>query len=830
MPKSPSPSDLLNRLPKRAIVAVLVVGALGVGAWSLYGTYQADTAAEAAAIQRTQQTQANTLAKQVSVALDDVRAALARYAEDPKVVAALTAAPDARAAVADQIASTIPGTLRLRLVPAGTVEPDETQHPPLTYASIDLLRQAAAQEKPVNAELHLGGTDDAHVALVRRVPPAGAPVGFLHLALDPAVIRTRVETLDGKGLEVEVRQQVPGAPPLILAKQGEAADGRVDIAQAPVPGTSWSLVLRHAGAAGSAGGGPDLAALALPAGALALLALAGVVVLKRRGAAPATARSGKVETSDYQGAVRAILDGEYPGLEALLPGAPAPRVQPVAARSAEAAPVEVPLAAVRTAEMPAFDASTTVMRKPAAAEDAPGAIDPVIFRSYDIRGVVGQSLTNDAMKQLGRAIGSEAQALKQQTVIVARDGRVSSVALQEALVEGLLASGCDVLEIGLTPTPVLYFATHYLDTRTGVMITGSHNPPEYNGLKIVMNGKALSGEAIQAIRRRVEQQDYTSGEGSLQQTEIVPDYIRRISEEIPVSLGHTLKVVVDCGNSVPGIVAPHILRAIGHDVVELYCEVDGEFPNHHPDPSDPANLEDLIIMVKHEDADLGLAFDGDGDRLGVVDRNGKVLWADRQLMLFARDVLSRNPGATIVYDVKCSRRLADVIRDAGGVPLMWKTGHSLIKAKMQETGALLGGEMSGHICFKERWYGFDDALYAAARLLEILVNAKMAPEALFAQLPDGIATPELRIDLPEHAHADFMARLIAQADFPDAEITDIDGLRVDLPDSWGLVRPSNTTPSLVLRFEGDTAEALAEIQARFRHLLLAVEPGLELPF
>jgi len=482
-------------------------------------------------------------------------------------------------------------------------------------------------------------------------------------------------------------------------------------------------------------------------------------------------------------------------------------------------------------------ADTTIIRQapetPPAKAPPPAAsssIDPVIFRSYDIRGVVGKSLTNEAMVQLGLAIGSETHAQGQQTVIVARDGRVSSVSLQESLVQGLLASGRDVLEIGLTPTPVLYFATHYLDTRTGVMITGSHNPPEYNGLKIVLNGKALSGDAIQAIRRRVEQQDYTSGEGALQQTEIVPDYIRRISEEIPVSLGNALKVVVDCGNGVPGIVAPHILRAIGHDVIELYCEVDGEFPNHHPDPSVPANLEDLIIMVRHEDADLGLAFDGDGDRLGVVDREGHILWADRQLMLFARDVLSRNPGAKIIYDVKCSRRLADVIREAGGEPIMWKTGHSLIKSKMQETGALLGGEMSGHICFKERWYGFDDALYAAARLLEILVNAKMPPEQVFASLPNGVATPELKLDMPESQHASFMQQVLAHADFPDAEITDIDGLRVDLPDSWGLVRPSNTTPSIVLRFEGDDADALDAIQERFRRLLLAIDPSLNLPF
>jgi len=827
--KPPIPSDLLSRIPKRAIAAVVLVGALGVGAWQGWHSWQRNAAEEAAVAQRAHETDAARLAQQVGATLDAPRAALDRLAEDPKVVGALTGAPDARLAVGQALGTTIPGALRLRLVPAGTVQPDEAQRPPLTYASISLLRQAAAQEKPVAAELHLGGTPDAHVALVRRVPPAGDPVGFLHLALDPKVVSDTVATLDGKAFDVEVRQSIPGAPPLVLAKQGEAADGRVDIAQAPVPGTTWQLVLRQRGAGATSGAGSVLEPFLLPAGGLLLAALALLALLKRRGVARPV-RSSPVDTSDYQGAVRAILEGQYPGLEALLPGTPARPLPTVARATTEAAPVTT-----RTTEMPAYDAGDTVVREAEAPAPAPTtssatAIDPVIFRSYDIRGVVGKSLTKDAMAQLGRAIGSEARALGQQTVIVARDGRVSSVSLQESLVEGLLAAGCDVLEIGLVPTPVLYFATHYLDTRTGVMITGSHNPPEYNGLKIVLNGKALSGEAIQAIRRRVEQQEYTSGQGTLQQTEIVPDYIQRITEEIPVSLGRTLKVVVDCGNGVPGIVAPHILRAIGHDVVELYCEVDGAFPNHHPDPSEPANLEDLIIMVRHEDADLGLAFDGDGDRLGVVDRDGKIVWADRQLMLFARDVLSRNPGATIIYDVKCSRRLADVIREAGGVPLMWKTGHSLIKSKMVETGALLGGEMSGHICFKERWYGFDDALYAAARLLEILVNAKQPPEDVFAALPDGVATPELKIPLPEERHVEFMERIGAAADFPDGETTEIDGLRVDLPNSWGLVRASNTTPNLVLRFEGDDANALDEIKERFRHLLLSVDPDLPLPF
>jgi phosphomannomutase/phosphoglucomutase len=811
-------------VPKRSLALGLVLLALLGASKLLLGVWESHREAQSAAEEQTHAAEARRHAGELGRLLLDARAALDRHAEDPRVVSALAAGDRAAAAaLGDELARGLPGALRLRLLPTGIVEPDASQSPPLTYPAIDLLRQAADAEGAVSAELHLAGTPDEHIALVRRVPPAGAPVGFLHLALAPGLLRDAVAALDTHGLAVELRQAVPGAPPLVIARRGA---GGTDIAQASVPGSVWQLVLRRAGD-GEVAEGLGVGRYALPAGGLALAVMALAFLWRRPRAADA---GDTAPVTDFQGAIRAILAGELPGLEAMLPGGPVPEVPRTQAPAP--APVSAPRAtpARPATPVPAAADTTVVMQAPPVAAPAVAAVDPVIFRSYDIRGVVDRQLTSAAVTQIGLAIGAEAAAHGQQTVVVARDGRLSSVALHEALVQGLLASGRDVIDIGLTPTPVLYFATHYLDTRTGVMITGSHNPPEYNGLKIVMDGRALSGDAIQAIRRRVEQQDYTQGQGTLQHLEIVPDYIQRVGEEIPISLGRELKVVVDCGNGVPGIVAPHVLRAIGHDVIELYCDVDGEFPNHHPDPSEPANLEDLILLVRHEDADLGLAFDGDGDRLGVVDRTGNIIWADRQLMLFARDVLSRNPGAKVIYDVKCSRHLAEVIREAGGEPLMWKTGHSLIKAKMAETGALLGGEMSGHLCFRERWYGFDDALYAAARLLEILVNADVPPEQVFASLPGGLATPELRIDMPESRHAGFMSALMAAADFPDATVTDIDGLRVDFADSFGLVRPSNTTPSIVLRFEGDDAAALERVQARFRDLLLATDASLELPF
>jgi len=375
---------------------------------------------------------------------------------------------------------------------------------------------------------------------------------------------------------------------------------------------------------------------------------------------------------------------------------------------------------------------------------------------------------------------------------------------------------------------VLYFATHYLDTSTGVMVTGSHNPPDYNGFKIVVQGRTLAEDDIQALYRRIVEGRYTSGRGGLERADVVADYVERIASDVRVS--RRLRLVVDCGNGIAGAVAPQLYRTLGCEVIELYCEVDGQFPNHHPDPSLPENLVALTRAVQEHAADLGLAFDGDGDRLGVVASGGTIVWPDKVLMLLAMDVLSRNPGATILYDVKSSRHLERIIADHGGQPVMWKTGHSLIKAKMEETGALLAGELSGHIFFKERWFGFDDALYAGARLLEVLSLDHRTSARVFSALPESVATPELRVTVREGEQGRIMERLAAGAKFPGARLTTIDGVRADFGDGWGLVRASNTTPCLILRFEADDAEALRRIQELFRRELLRIEPSLELPF
>ncbi|MEX0386922.1 phosphomannomutase/phosphoglucomutase [Spiribacter onubensis] len=445
-------------------------------------------------------------------------------------------------------------------------------------------------------------------------------------------------------------------------------------------------------------------------------------------------------------------------------------------------------------------------------------IDPSILRAYDIRGLVDDQLTAETVRALGRAIGSAAADAGQERIVVGYDGRESSPRLASALREGMMAAGRQVIDIGQVPTPVMYFATHHLETGAGVAVTGSHNPAEYNGLKTILGGRPLWGEGIQALGRRIAEDDLVPGSGAQHSVDVLDAYRERIAGD--VHLQRRLKVVVDCGNGIPGAVAPGILRTLGADVIPLFCDVDGSFPNHHPDPTLPENLQDLIQAVATEKADLGLAFDGDGDRLGVVDENGHIIWADRQMMLYARAVLARHPGEGIVFDVKCSGKLAEIIREAGGEPVMWKTGHSLIKEKLRETGAPLAGEMSGHLFFNDRWYGFDDAIYAAARLLEILAGDDRRASEVFGELPEPVSTPEIRLDLEEGQPHQLMNALMGQAEaFDDARITTIDGLRMDFDDGWGLVRASNTQPCLVMRFEGVDEEALGRIRERFEGLI-----------
>lgn len=451
-----------------------------------------------------------------------------------------------------------------------------------------------------------------------------------------------------------------------------------------------------------------------------------------------------------------------------------------------------------------------------------------IFKAYDIRGIFQETLTTDVAHAIGQAIGSELRSQGLNTIIIGRDGRLSGPALSQALSDGLRASGVEVTDIGVATSPMVYYACHALDIRSCVAITGSHNPPNYNGFKIVINGVTLAGDAIQSLKQRVLDKDYACGNGDYRSVAILERYVSEIASDVKAQ--RKLKVVIDCGNGVAGVCAGDIYRAMGCEVTELYCDVDGEFPNHHPDPSEEANLEDLIHTVVSQGADIGLAFDGDGDRLGVVTSQGKVIWPDRQLILFARDILARRPGSEIIYDIKCSRTLSEEINAAGGKATMWKTGHSLIKAKMQETKAELAGEMSGHLYFKERWYGFDDGVYSGARLIEILSQQTGSSDEVFATVPETVSTPEIKIELGEGENHQFMLRFIDSAKFEGAQINTIDGIRADFSDGFGLVRASNTTPVLVLRFEGDTSQALERIKQHFKAQITLLLPQIELPF
>ena len=451
-----------------------------------------------------------------------------------------------------------------------------------------------------------------------------------------------------------------------------------------------------------------------------------------------------------------------------------------------------------------------------------------IFKAYDIRGIVGKTLTPEVVEAIGHAIGSEAAARGQNAIAIGRDGRLSGPELIATLARGIQKSGINVIDVGCVPTPMVYFAAYHLHTHCAVMLTGSHNPPDYNGLKMVLADETLSGETIQKLRLRIEQNDFTHGSGSYTQQDISAAYIARIVSDI--KLDRTMKVTVDCGNGVAGAYVAELYRQLGCQVEEMYCEVDGHFPNHHPDPSDPHNLQDLIAALRNNDSEIGFAFDGDGDRLGVVSKDGKIIFPDRQLMLFAADVLSRNPGAEIIFDVKSTRNLFGWIRKHGGKPTLWKTGHSLVKAKMRETGALLAGEMSGHVFFKERWYGFDDGLYAGARLLEILSKVN-DPSAKLNSLPDAFCTPELHVHTAEGENHALLAQLQKTAKFTDPkEIITLDGLRVEYTDGFGLARPSNTTPVIVLRFEADSETGLKRIQDDFRRVFQQAAPHLKLPF
>jgi len=736
----------------------------------------------------------------------------------------------------------------------GQAAQNNTRAAPMNFAAMDLLRRVEAGQTPAPEAYKVGQRWLVYSAAPLRLSDDQPSQGTLLLIIDLQRLLSALPPLpDGIG-QLRLSQQFGQSPAQVLATRGQ------DAQSAPLAFTSgnsnWKLEFLP---------GPDLSmppVSPMPLLLAVLLALSGSLLglmwLNNRQQSAlrkdAEQLTQLVQELSAGKSVKAF-SLRSPVLNALaqklarMPrrqSAPLPIEETKATGSSTSGTKVAAHAAVEPAELvnPLFqetdildidildedqdllglEQAPAMSNVPQTAPNLPASI----FRAYDIRGVVGDTLTSETAYWVGRAVGAESLAAGEPNVSVGRDGRLSGPELVQSLIQGLVDAGCAVSDIGLVPTPVLYYAANVLAGKTGVMLTGSHNPPDYNGFKIVVAGDTLANEQIQALRERIETNNLSSGQGSVEQVELLDRYFKQIRDDI--ALAKPLKVVVDCGNGAAGVIAPQLIEALGCTVIPLFCDVDGNFPNHHPDPGKPENLVDLIAKVKETGADLGLAFDGDGDRVGVVTNKGTIVYPDRLMMLFAKDVVSRNPGADVIFDVKCTRRLGALISGYGGRPVMWKTGHSLIKKKMKQTGALLAGEMSGHIFFKERWFGFDDGIYSAARLLEILSQDKRDAELVFAAFPSDVSTPEINITVTDENKFGIIEALQRDGHWGEGSVTTLDGVRVDYPKGWGLVRASNTTPVLVLRFEADTNEELERIKELFRAQLYTAAPDLNLPF
>lgn len=843
-------ADVLKQ--RQAGLAVLlgrayIISALLLVAAAALGYVLLEQQIEQKAAQRSEQV-ANAVAGQITEGLSRYTALVQSAAQDP-ALEMLMLSRDAEALTQRELDLRRSfAAQRVLLIPAIDEGRWLGDYPALSYAELDLVLAAKNGAIPV-IEVHASGQGD-HFDVIRPVVYQKVVVGYVLASFDAAAVQPLLTQLAIESAYIELTQKTGNGDAKVLAGYGDSTlKLNRDVIGRVVPESQWQLNIWRQDSVVDLLGIDWRVVYWLMV--LVILTLLGVMLrIIRHNLHHALKDDGQL----FVDFVRDRLQGNWMGKEyvprlsefsqvvADLRTAPWQQQASsmVATAETEGSVVSVNSASeskskveVETAYIDLLfqskDSIAVEERQPIQVMPGNyGELPQSIFRAYDIRGIVGQTLTPDIVYDIGRAIGSEAWKRGEQTLVVGRDGRLSSPQLADALISGLRASGRNVINMGRVPTPLVYFATHYLSARSGVMITGSHNPADYNGLKIVLKGEALTQDAIQGLYQRIIKKDFTEGAGSLSSQDLVADYIARVCAD--VRLQRPLKVVVDCGNGVAGELAPALLRNLGCEVIALYCDIDGQFPNHHPDPSQPENLRDLVAAVKRNHADVGLAFDGDGDRLGVVDSRGQIIWPDRQLMLFAIDILKLNPGAQIIYDVKCSRNLQSVIAGHGGHPVMWRSGHSVLKAKLQESKALLAGEMSGHIFFNDRWFGFDDACYTAARLLEILSASQQSSAEIFALIPDAVSTPELRLDLAEGAHYTFMERLKKEAKFPAAELVTIDGVRAEFADGWGLVRASNTTPSLTLRFEADNAAALERIKQVFRKVLAGLDSSLKLPF
>ncbi len=836
--------------PRAAIV--IVCGVLGLAlALAFAGQRFATTAtpAHTAGVSDAARAGYELQLNQAASALRDNLTALART---ELARTALSGDAAASGAATVQLADLLRHALRVDVFEIGAAQVDPDAKTPITYAGLDLIKRAEAGTF-AGPEVIVGNRGIVNAAAPIRNGDAVA--GVLFAAVDLSYFSGGFSIMPKDLGEVTVQQSVDGTKPVTVMRYGDpAADATPLTAQLTVP--EWTMAFTPGTRTAQQLFAwrdlvePLLIGLALILGsALFVFSRLGrdfvedakqltgfaTELMRGRSPVPKPHHLAVFDAIGNQLMKRAqLLKKSRPARpDTQVADAPAAKPKP----KPKAVPAAQPEAATGTSDTDDVDDFLDIEGGSDATEnfgievdddlgpmDIGLELDPDIFRAYDIRGITSENLTEDVVYWIGRAFAAEALANEHDRAAIGRDGRFSSRELAASLARGLTEGGMDVIDVGRVPTPLLYFATHSLNTGTGIMITGSHNPPEYNGLKMVLGGEALAGKRITELRERIENNDLSQGDGQVEDASVKDTYLEEVVDRVVVA--QPLKVVVDCGNGVAGAFAPALLEQLGCDVVPLYCEVDGNFPNHHPDPAEPENLEDLIAVVEDEQADLGLAFDGDGDRLGVVTDKGTIIWPDKLLMLFAQDVISRNPGADVIYDVKCSRHLNTLISDHGGRPIMWKTGHSHIKAKIKETGALLAGEFSGHICFAERWYGFDDALYAAARLLEIIGGQSESVDDLFSQFPATVMTPEIKIQTTESKKFKILEDLQSKADFGGGTITSIDGIRVDYEDGWGLIRCSNTSPVLSLRFEADSEDAMTRIRDTFRDQLAAVDSSL----
>jgi len=833
MPNLPRLPSLASAMPKLKLSMGALTASLGIAALTLailsHGLlYLVTQQTVDEANEQSAKMAAESTARNVTNLIELLNQSLAEQASDAKLAGMVSRAePASIQQEEERLTRTIPNAWLVRLLPENIDAPDESRPPFMGFADLNMVKTALTEM--AQPSLNLAKSPNAHLAMARRLATGGGVI----LASWPAKILDATITDQG-ACGIELRQEnislaYRGAPD---CKATEPAGEKA------IDGTPWKIVYWI-----RAGVSANIHWFAASLGAsVLLLALFTVLLIRLLSISLRQDKKNLIALVDDMQSGNHLGDYPFKLAEFVSMAEEIFRLKrvirdmrPTQAETefalniveepaqqtpgqAKPAPQPEPSPPVETAE-PAQFLTEDAEQAAAAAGLCPGG---------DIRGLVGEAITEDAIYAYGLAIGSELDARGEKYIAIARDGRLSSPELFKPLAQGLLDSGRMVINLGQVPTPLLYYATHALNTQSGVMLTGGRNPANHNGLKIVIGGEALAEKGIQALQKRVDRSQFVSGTGKMENYNLIPEYIERVVGD--TQLGCSLKVVLDCGNGVAGLVAPALIRALGCEVVELFCTVDGRFPNHPADPGQPENLEALIAKVLETGADLGVAFDSDGDSLGLVDSGGKIIWPDRLMMLFAADVLSREPGADIIYDIKCTRHLPSQIVKNGGRPLMWKSGHAQIQAKMKESGAMLAGEMGGHIFFQERWFGFDDGLYACARMIEILSNTGETSAEVFAQLPDSVNTPELRLVLAEGEPVELMEQLRDAAEFADARVTDIDGLRVDFLDGWGLVRASATMPALTFRFEADNEKSLAHIQHQFSDLLHKVKPEIELPF